>query len=247
MFLYNYNLCYHHLPETCIVSLSQPTHSLTATGEEPADGPAGHRKKQKQLALMPTLRRRNPELAVKALEGIVSANTFFTVAVFIGITGTITPSSTIPPSCVAGDDIARNFFLFEILSFGFYLLSSLVAQGMKLTITLLASDDFYGDSDKPPPDDCEEMPAWRAAAPRERRRAVLRFAQPMMLLAAGCSIMGTFFLLLSMVDAIQLKFGILSCGIPLAVGATFALSALVVGGLLFYGSTVAYALTHYLP
>ncbi|CAD6264354.1 unnamed protein product [Miscanthus lutarioriparius] len=199
---------------------------------------------------MPTLRRRNPELAVKALEGIVSANTFFTVAVFIGITGTITPSSTIHPACVAGDDIARNFFLFEILSFGFYLLSSLVAQGMKLTITLLASDDFYGDGDaqKPPPsDDCEEMPAWRAAAPRERRRAVLRFAQPMMLLAAGCSIMGTFFLLLSMVDAIQLKFGILSCFIPLAVGATFALSALVVGGLLFYGSTVAYALTHYLP
>ncbi|ONM19073.1 maternal effect embryo arrest 60 [Zea mays] len=179
---------------------------------------------------MPTLRRRNPELHVKALEGIVSANTFFTVAVFIGITGTITPSSSVPPACVARDDIARNFFLFEILSFGFYLLSSLVAQGMKLAVTLLATDDFYGDADqKPPPsDDCEEMPAWRAAGPRERRRAVLRFAQPMMLLAAGCSTMGTFFLLLSMVDAIQLKFGILSCGIPLAVAATFALSALVV-------------------
>jgi len=59
--------------------------------------------------------------------------------------------------------------------------------------------------------------------------------------------MGTFFLLLSIVDAIQLKFGLVSCGIPLAVGATFALSGLVVGGLLFYGSTVAYALTHYLP
>ncbi|KAF8647682.1 hypothetical protein HU200_012641 [Digitaria exilis] len=198
---------------------------------------------------MPTLRRRNPEVPVKALEGIVSANTFFTVAVFIGITGTITPSTTIHPACVAGDDIARNFFLFEILSFGFYLLSSLVAQGMKLAVTLLAADDFFNDGEqKPPPsDDCEEMPAWRAAAPRERRRAVLRFAQPMMLLAAACSIMGTFFLLLSMVDAIQLKFGIVSCGTPLAVGATLALSALVVGGLLFYGCTVAYALTHYLP
>jgi len=198
---------------------------------------------------MPTLRRRNPDVPVKALEGIVSANTFLTVAVFIGITGTITPSATIPPACVAGDDIARNFFLFEILSFGFYLLSSLVAQGMKLAVTLLAADEFYGDGEqKPPPsDDCEEMPAWRAAGPRERRRAVLRIAQPMMLLAAGCSIMGTFFLLLSMVDAIQLKFGLVSCGIPLAVGATFALSGLVVGGLLFYGSTVAYALMHYLP
>ncbi|OEL15847.1 hypothetical protein BAE44_0023134 [Dichanthelium oligosanthes] len=76
---------------------------------------------------MPTLRRRNPDLHVKALEGIVSANTFFTVAVFIGITGTITPSASIPATCVASDDIARNFFLFEILSFDFYLLSSLVA------------------------------------------------------------------------------------------------------------------------
>uniref|UniRef100_J3LV72 Uncharacterized protein n=2 Tax=Oryza brachyantha TaxID=4533 RepID=J3LV72_ORYBR len=115
---------------------------------------------------MPTVRRRNPEVHVKALEGIVSANTFFTVAVFIGITGTITPSSSIPPACVAGDDIARNFFLFEILSFGFYLLSSLVAQGMKLAVTLLATDDFYGEGDQKPPlsDDCEEMPAWRAAA-----------------------------------------------------------------------------------
>ncbi|XP_062225091.1 uncharacterized protein LOC133923835 [Phragmites australis] len=198
---------------------------------------------------MPTLRRRNPDVHVKALEGIVSANTFFTVAVFIGITGTIKPSSSISPNCVAGDDIARSFFLFEIVSFGFYLLSSLVAQGMKLAVTLLAADHFYGDDErKPPPsDDCEEMPEWRAAGPRERRRAVLRFAQPMMLLAAGCSIMGTFFLLLSMVDAIQLKFGLVSCGIPLAVGATFVLAALVVGGLLFYGSTVAYALTHYLP
>lgn len=198
---------------------------------------------------MPTLRRRNPDVHVKALEGIVSANTFLTVAVFIGITGTITPSPSIPSRCVAGDDIARNFFLFEILSFGFYLLSSLVAQGMKLAITLLAADDFFGDGDqKPPPsDDCEEMPTWRAAEPRERRRAVLRITQPMMMVAAGCSILGTFFLLLSMVDAIQLKFGLISCGIPLAVGATFALSALVVGGLLFYGSTIAYALTHYLP
>ncbi|KAJ1269837.1 hypothetical protein BS78_06G008700 [Paspalum vaginatum] len=201
---------------------------------------------------MPTVRRRNPDVQVKALEGIVSANTFLTVAVFIGITGTITPSASTPPACVAGDDIARAFFLFEILSFGFYLLSSLVAQGMKLAVTLLAAgDDFFGDGDqKPaglPSDDCEEMPAWRAAEPRERRRAVLRFARPMMLLAAACSILGTFFLLLSMVDAIQLKFGILSCGTPLAVGATFALSVLVVGGLLFYGSTVAYALTHYLP
>jgi hypothetical protein len=151
---------------------------------------------------MPTVRRRNPDVAVKALEGIVSANTFFTVAVFIGITGTITPSSGISPNCLPGDDIARNFFLFEILSFGFYLLSSLVAQGMKLAVTLLA---------------------------------------------AACSIMGTFFLLLSMVDAIQLKFGLVSCGIPLAVGATLALAALVLGGLVFYGFTVAYALTHYLP
>jgi hypothetical protein len=59
--------------------------------------------------------------------------------------------------------------------------------------------------------------------------------------------MGTFFLLLSMIDAIQLKFGILSCNIPVAVGATFALCVLAVTGLVFYGSTVAYALTNYMP
>ena len=121
---------------------------------------------------MPTLRRRNPEVHVKALEGIVSANTF-TVAVFIGITGTITPSATIPPACVAGDDIARNFFLFKILSFGFYLFSSLVAQGVKLAVTLLAADEFYGDGEQKP-----RRPATarrcRRGAPRGRGSGVPR-------------------------------------------------------------------------
>ena len=59
--------------------------------------------------------------------------------------------------------IARNFFLFEILFFGFYLLSSLVAQGMKLAVTLLAAEEFY--------DDGEQKPRRPATARRCRRGA----------------------------------------------------------------------------
>ncbi|KAG2616968.1 hypothetical protein PVAP13_3NG177571 [Panicum virgatum] len=193
---------------------------------------------------MPMLRRRNPDVHVKvhlkALEGIVLANT----SRWPSSSASHAPSRPPPPSM----HIARNFFLFEILFFGFYLLSSLVAQGMKLAVTLLAAEEFYGDGEQKP-----RRPATarrcRRGAPRGRGRGVPRFVQPMTLLAAGCSIMGNFFLLVSMVEAIQLKFSLVSCGILvlLAVGATFPLSGLVGGGLLFYRSTVAYALTHYLP
>ena len=69
--------------------------------------------------------------------------------------------------------IARHFFLFEILFFGFYLLSSLVAQGMKLAVTLLAAEEFYGDGEQKP-----RRPATarrcRRGAPRGRGSGVPR-------------------------------------------------------------------------
>ncbi|KAJ7009139.1 hypothetical protein NC653_007699 [Populus alba x Populus x berolinensis] len=61
---------------------------------------------------------------VTALDGIVNVNSLFTVAVFVGI------------------DMAKNLLVFEVVSFSFFLFSSLVAQGLKLGLEV--RDDGVG-------------------------------------------------------------------------------------------------------
>lgn len=221
-------------------------------------------------------RHRNAVFIGKALDGIVAANTFLVVAVVIGITQTITPLKYISPNCVAGDDIAGWFFIFQIFSVGFYLLSSLIAQGGKLAVALLASDSFSSGQSAPGTPffhafrntyssdgqssigqfwpyhsidsysvDSEMIPEPLAEKCKELRIHVLKHVQPMMLWAAVSTIIGTFFLLASMVEAIQLKFGIISCGIPNATIPSLILSLIVAGGVCIYGYSVIYSFKNY--
>jgi hypothetical protein len=109
------------------------------------------------------------------------------------------------------------------VSFSFFLFSSLVAQGLKLAINLLNSKDV---------DD-----AFRARI----NLKVLRFG--MMGSAIG-SVMGCVFLMLSMVNVIQIRLGLLSCGSKSTVHAVTALVLLVSSALLVYISTAFYAFLH---
>eukprot|EP00258_Populus_trichocarpa_P034047 XP_024450066.1 uncharacterized protein LOC7462456 isoform X2 [Populus trichocarpa] len=131
---------------------------------------------------------------VTALDGIVNVNSLFTVAVFVGLSLTTPNQRSLENriSCDAGIDMAKNLLVFEVVSFSFFLFSSLVAQGLKLAINLLNSKDV---------DD-----AFRARI----NLKVLRFG--MMGSAIG-SVMGCVFLMLSMVNVIQIRLGLLSCGI----------------------------------
>ena len=160
-----------------------------------------------------------------ALDGIVNVNSLFTVAVFVGLSLTTPNQRSLQNriSCDAGIDMAKNLLVFEVVSFSFFLFSSLVAQGLKLAINLLNSKDV---------DD-----AFRARI----NLKVLRFG--MMGSAIG-SVMGCVFLMLSMVNVIQIRLGLLSCGSKSTVHAVTALVLLVSSALLVYISTAFYAFLH---
>ncbi|KAK9138767.1 hypothetical protein Sjap_009361 [Stephania japonica] len=126
------------------------------------------------------------------------------------------------PRCDADADHARRLLVFEIISFTFFLFSSLIAQGLKLALNLLNSKD------------ADEI--FRAHI----NLNVLRFG---MLGSAAGSVLGCVFLMMSIVDVIEIRLGVLSCGSGSAVRAVAVMVGLVSSALLGYISTVVYAFT----
>ncbi|XP_038978133.1 uncharacterized protein LOC103703885 [Phoenix dactylifera] len=169
--------------------------------------------------------RSTTSIHVTALDGLVNVNSLFTIAVFVGLSLTSPGQRSLEgnSACDAGQDVIRNLLVFEVVSFSFFLFSSLVAQGLKLAINLINSNDV---------DD-----AFRAHI----NARALRLG---MLASAVGSMMGCLFLLLSMVNVIQIRLGMLSCGSAAAVRAVAALVTLVSTALVVYISTVLYAFTH---
>jgi hypothetical protein len=159
---------------------------------------------------------------VTALDGLVNVNSLFTIAVFVGLSLTTPNQRSLEnkSACDAGIDVARKLLVFEVVSFSFFLFSSLIAQGLKLAINLLNSKDV------------DE--AFRAHI----NLKVLRLG--MMASAVG-SVMGCLFLMLSMINVIQIRLGMLSCGSKSAVHAVAALVILVSSALLVYISTAIYS------
>ncbi|CAF2090802.1 hypothetical protein BRARA_F03471 [Brassica rapa] len=159
---------------------------------------------------------------VSALDGIVNANSLFTVAVFVGITFDQPRDLNLADrtECNAGRDVERDLVVFEVISFAFFLFSSLVAQGLKLTINLLNSK--------------ETDEVFKANINSD----LLRLG---VVGAAGGSILGCVFLLLSMVEVIQLRLGLLSCGTSLVIHTVLALVVLVSSALSVYIFTVFYS------
>lgn len=79
---------------------------------------------------------------VTALDGLVNVNSFFTIAVFVGLSLTTPGQQSLENrACDAGIDVAKKLLVFEVVSFSFFLFSSLVAQGLKLAINLQNSKD----------------------------------------------------------------------------------------------------------
>ncbi|KAK9757256.1 hypothetical protein RND81_01G152200 [Saponaria officinalis] len=162
---------------------------------------------------------------VTALDGLVNVNSLFTIAVFVGLSLTTPGQRSLEnrTSCDAGIDVARKLLVFEVVSFSFFLFSSLVAQGLKLAINILNSKD------------ADEI--FKAHI----NTKVLRVG---MLASALGSVMGCLFLMLSMIHVIQIRLGLLSCGSKSAAHAVAALVLLVTSALLVYISTALYAFLH---
>ncbi|XP_059660005.1 uncharacterized protein LOC132306582 [Cornus florida] len=162
---------------------------------------------------------------VTALDGLVNVNSLFTIAVFVGLSLTTPGQRSLEDrvDCDADVTVARKLLVFEVVSFSFFLFSSLVAQGLKLAINLLNSKDV------------DE--AFRAHI----NLKALRFG---MLASAFGSVMGCVFLMLSMVNVIEIRLGMLSCGSKSTIHAVAALVILVTSALLVYISTAIYAFLH---
>jgi hypothetical protein len=171
------------------------------------------------------LNKGSTSVQVTALDGLVSVNSLFTVAVFVGLSLATTGQKSLEHSnaCDAGENIIKNLLVFEVASFSSFLFSSLIAQGLKLAIIINNSKDLH------------------EATKGHINNKLLRLG---MLASALGSVVGCVFLMLSMVNVIQIRLGTLSCGVSSTVKATSTLVALVSTALLIYISTVFYAFTH---
>ncbi|CAA2995487.1 uncharacterized protein LOC111371194 [Olea europaea subsp. europaea] len=137
--------------------------------------------------------RSKTSVHVTALDGIVNVNSLFTMAIFIGFSLTVPAAGSAgnDPSCIASVKQVRRLIVFEVISFSFFLFSSLIAQSLKLAINLLnsldATDPHKADIDS-------------------------SFHKYALFGSAIGSVLGCVFLMLSIVDFVQVKLGVLSCG-----------------------------------
>lgn len=158
---------------------------------------------------------------VNALDGIVSVNSLFTMALFIGFSLTLPANATTVSSaaCTTSQETVRQLIVFEVVAFSFFLFSSLIAQSLKLAINLLNNMDL-GDPHKADID------------PDYLKYGIFASALGS---ALGCT-----FLVLSIIDFIRVKLGSLSCG-GKPVYAVATLTVFVGSGLLVYLITATYA------
>ncbi|CAN6181017.1 unnamed protein product [Urochloa humidicola] len=169
----------------------------------------------------------NKDLHKEVLDGIVTANGFFTGAVFLSVTGTVTPLSDIPSNCMAGADITRNLFLFQIWSLGFYFLSSLIATASKLVIFHIKNAGLVIERVVHVENG---IPSYSGSdARRNTKTPPVPYVRSVMFSAVG-----SVFLLLSIINLVQIKLGLLSCGNTLVLITGVGIALLIIPGLAIY-------------
>lgn len=173
--------------------------------------------------------RRNfgTNIHITALDGIINVNSLFTLAVFIGLTWNPSdPNNSLvdDQNCIADRKVAENLISFHVYSFSSFLFSSLVALGLKQAIRIAKSNGGV----------VREIMMGRVNA------TVLRVG---MLVSAVGSACGCVFLMLALVNVVQIKLGTLACGSIHSYGAVIPLVIFVPIGLLIYVCVVLYAFT----
>jgi hypothetical protein len=166
---------------------------------------------------------------ITALDGIVNVNSLFTLAAFIGLAwrpssdgpGLAAGADGLGEPCAAGGRAESDLVTFHVLAFACFLFSSLVALCLKQLV--------------------------RTYPRRIRRsaritRAVLRVG---ILLSAVGSVAGCGFLMMALVNVVQVKLGRLGCGAggSAAWAAVVPLVTLVPAAMLIYIGIVFYAFT----
>ncbi|KAL5973496.1 hypothetical protein ACLOJK_030147 [Asimina triloba] len=189
-------------------------------------------------------------IQITALDAIVNVNSLYTLAVFLGLAWNPYDPSNILISdthCFPSKQTAENLISFHIYSFSSFLFSSLLALCLKQAITLFPLplppyDDTYNHDD-----DHHEINGYRFPrfpAPHLNVRRLNRtLLQLVLLVTAAGSASGCVFLMLALVNVVQVKLGTLACGSSYTYGAVVPLLIFVPAGLLIYIGLVLYAFT----
>ncbi|KAJ6345214.1 hypothetical protein OIU78_007979 [Salix suchowensis] len=140
---------------------------------------------------------------IMALDGIVNVNSLFTLALFLGVSWYPTapdPTATLvtDTSCAASSSIAEDLIAFHVYSFSSFLFSSLIASAVKQTIKRF---DSHKDDDS--------VGSVRSAPLAHVNLAALRAGT---LVSGFGSVFGCGFLMMALMDLVQIKLGVLGCG-----------------------------------
>ncbi|KAL1196983.1 hypothetical protein V5N11_024780 [Cardamine amara subsp. amara] len=168
---------------------------------------------------------------ITALDGIVNVNSLFTLAVFIGLAWNPTdPDNSLvtDPNCNPTARMAENLVAFHVYSFASFLFSSLIALGLKQAMRLNIATSFHFSSRIDP-------------VVYYVNKTALRLG---MVISGLGSVCGCVFLMLALINVVQIKLGTLGCG---ASGHSYAavvpLLILVPTALFIYVSLMLYAFT----
>ncbi|KAL6980611.1 hypothetical protein U1Q18_022251, partial [Sarracenia purpurea var. burkii] len=144
---------------------------------------------------------------ISALDGIVNVNSIFTLAVFLGLAWNPTDSTSTlvtDPNCAATPKIAEDLVAFHVYSFSSFLFSSLVAMGLKQATRIARSAPYPLRTFHINHNDLTLDLAYI-------NKSILRVGY--MVSAVG-SVSGCVFLMLALVNVVQIKLGTLACGSP---------------------------------
>ncbi|KAK6929417.1 Bifunctional inhibitor/plant lipid transfer protein/seed storage helical domain [Dillenia turbinata] len=178
-------------------------------------------------AANPRRRSGGTTIQITALDGIVNVNSLFTFAAFIGLAINPTdPNNTLitDQTCTPGPGTAEDMIAFHVYAFASFLFSSLIAISIKQAIRIAKSPephriaDFFARVDK----------------------TILRAG----ILVSGLgSVFGCGFLMLALVNVVQIKLGTLACGSSHTLAAVVPLVILVPLALLAFVLIILYAFT----
>jgi hypothetical protein len=142
---------------------------------------------------------------IMALDGIFNVNSLFTFALFLGLSWypTNDPTSTlVGGACIASTAIAEDLVAFHVYSFSSFLFSSLIALALKQAIKIskrgrdVRIGGHGGDQ-------------VLSVTMGHLNTATLRAG---ILVSAFGSVFGCGFLMMALVDLVQIKLGVLGCG-----------------------------------
>ncbi|KAI4370676.1 hypothetical protein MLD38_018999 [Melastoma candidum] len=155
---------------------------------------------------------------LKVLDDVVSLNALFTLAIFIGLSFAL-PGQVLSLNedtlCHPSIGIRKRLVFFEITSFSCFVFSGIMAKTVKMIIYIK-----HGDGSS-----------------HQKRLLLVPFYFSIYGTMCGC-----LFLLLAMVDVIQVKLGRLSCGSKYSLGTVLVLTLTIIPALLVYFITVTYGL-----